>query len=66
MADTTVYAKAFIIVDREEDGAGYLRNGPNPHTTQLTLSEALARYGKDRVVDELRKIVTRIENGGRE
>jgi len=66
MGDTVIYAKASIIVDREEDGAGYLRNGPSPRLTTLTIPEALARYGKDRVIGELRKLVDRIENGGRE
>lgn len=66
MADTTVYATAFIIVDRENDGAGYLRKGPQPRLTTLTIPEALARYGKERVVEEIRKVAARIENGGRE
>lgn len=64
MADTTVYATAFIIVDREEDGAAYLRKGPNVQRTHLTIDEAVARYGWERVAAEIHKLAHTVEYKG--
>lgn len=66
MGDTTLHAEATIVRTWEEDGAAYLRHGPNTQVTKLTIDEAVARYGRERIVDQLRKLADNVEAGGRE
>ncbi len=43
-----------IVVEQENDGAYYLKRGPESHTKTLTVDEALRSYSKEAVVRVLR------------
>lgn len=42
-----------IHVTEENDGATYLRRGPEPRSETLTLEKALQSYSKDRIIRAL-------------